>query len=184
MEIKSILKNELVKDILEKANIPQDKLEAVAHQAINTIKGKIEQHPAQMNRLISGNPQAETNQVMRAEVEHAFVNNLVHQLGISEHIANKVKGVLPTILNQFSGKLSIEGLKDLKGIPTDSNAMHNILGSGKKKGENEQHEKKPFENPPKNIPSQGHTSPDDHKIGVQYHGGSQGGGSFKKNNKG
>lgn len=184
MEIKSILKNEQVKDILERANIPQDKLEAVANQAINAIKGKIEQHPTQMQHLISGNPTAESNKTMRAEVEHEFVNNLVQQLGISEHVANKITGVLPTILNQFSGKLSLEGLKDIKGIQTDPSAMHNILGSAKKKDENEPHEKKPFSKPPKNVPNQGHTSPDDHKIGVQFHGGSQGGGSFKKSNKG
>lgn len=133
MEIKSILKNEQVKDILERANIPQDKLEAVANQAINAIKGKIEQHPTQMQHLISGNPTAESNKTMRAEVEHEFVNNLVQQLGISEHVANKITGVLPTILNQFSGKLSLEGLKDIKGIQTDPSAMHNILGSAKKK---------------------------------------------------
>jgi hypothetical protein len=181
MEIKRIIQDENVQNILNKAGIPQNQIQIIADQAMATIKSHIAEHPTQISGLLSHDNNAKTTDAMRNEMEHAFVENLVKKVGLPENVANQVKGVLPTFINSYN-KLDTKGLSEISGVTNTLKGK--TPAESKKNEESGEHEEKPFSKPPKNIPQQGHTTPNDHKIGVQFHGGSQGGGSFKKSNKG
>lgn len=132
MEINSLLQNENVKNILGKAGIPQNKMQDVASQAIAAVQSHITQHPSQMNSLLSAQPNTAQDSSMKAEVEHDFVQNLIQKVGLPENVAKQAKEIIPTVLNQFTGKLSTEGLNSIPGISNAMNAVKNVMGSEKK----------------------------------------------------
>lgn len=170
MKFNSILKQQEVQNILEKSGIPQNQIEAVANQAFEVINHQLESHPNRMSSLLSNSEHVEANKRMQAEIEHEFVNNLVRTVGIPEHKAREVKAILPSFYSEFSEKISLNARTKQSEI-TDS------LKSKDSK------EKYPFANPPKNDPHQGHGRAEKNKSGVQFKGGHQGGGAFKKDSK-
>lgn len=124
MEIKTILQNDTVKNILTKAGISNDKMEIIAKQAFEVIQNKFEKNPSQMTSLMSGHPKSETDTMMEAEIESDFVQNLVQKVGIPENIAHQVKEILPNVMNQFNGSFSNLGIQ---GTPNKMEGLKNIF---------------------------------------------------------
>lgn len=128
MEIKTILQNNAVKNILIKAGITNEKMEIIAVQAMEVIQGKFDKNPSQMTNILSAKPKSENYNKMEAELENDFVQNLVKKIGISENVAHQVKGILPNVLNQFNSSISKLGIK---GTPNRLEGPKNIFGSKK-----------------------------------------------------
>lgn len=123
MDIHSIVQNKNVKDIFDKAGIPQEQAQLICNQALQTIIGHFEENPSQMSSFLTEQPKSEANYQMRAEMEQNFVQNLIKKNGLSEGVAHQVKGALPNILNQVSGSISAAAASNPQGI---AGAIENI----------------------------------------------------------
>lgn len=127
MDIKAIVQNKHVKDIFDRAGIPQEQAHVIANQALQTIIGHFEENPAQMSSFLSEQPKSEAIYQMRAEMEQNFVQNLVQQNGLSEGMAQQVKGALPNILNQVSGSISAAAANNPQGIAGAIENIHDLF---------------------------------------------------------
>ncbi|MFT5780579.1 MAG: hypothetical protein ACI837_003542, partial [Crocinitomicaceae bacterium] len=116
MDVKDLLENEKVKGLLKKFNIPPDKAEGFANQAMNAIKSKFGKDPKQMSSLLSKNANTENDEVLAKEVEDDFTDRLVKKVGLPESAAKEAKAALPGILEQVTSKLSEKGKNDEGGI--------------------------------------------------------------------
>ena len=116
IDINEILKNDKFKEILEKAGVPQEQAKKVASEGVKTIQKNYKQNPKQVSSLLSENENTEDDLKMASIMENDFVQGIMNKLGLSEGMAGMVKGALPGILSQVTGKLSAEGKNDEGGI--------------------------------------------------------------------
>lgn len=116
IDIKDLLENETVKGLLSKAGVSGDQTKVIAEQAVNSVKSKFEKNPVQMASLLSENDNTEDDEKLKAEVEEDFLQGLMTKAGISESMAGGLKGMIPGILAQITGKLSGSGQNNASGI--------------------------------------------------------------------
>ena len=116
MDIKDILENETVKGLLSKFGVSEEQAQSVAKQAMSSMQSKFAENPKQMSSLLSENENTEDDHKMAAAVEEDFVQGLIKKVGLPENIAGSLKGAIPGILSQFTGKLSADGKNDEGGI--------------------------------------------------------------------
>jgi hypothetical protein len=116
MDVKDLLENDTVKGLLEKFNVPPEKAEGIANQAMNAIKSKFGKDPKQMSSLLSKSANTENDEVLAKEVEDDFIDRLIKKVGIPEGMAKQAKGAIPGILEQVTSKLSEKGKNDEGGI--------------------------------------------------------------------
>lgn len=116
LDLDSILKNDTVKNILDKVGVDEKQAKEVAQQAISSIQKKFSQNPKQMSSLLSDNPNTPEDESLKGEVENDFFSGLVEKIGLSSENADKVKSAMPDIMNQFSSKLSESGANNSEGI--------------------------------------------------------------------
>lgn len=116
MDVNSLLENESVKGLLKKVGVSDSQAKSVANQAITAIQNKFSNNPKQMSSLLSDNPNTPEDESLKGEVENDFLNGLISKVGLSEDMANKVKGALPGIMNTVSSKLSADGKNNDEGI--------------------------------------------------------------------
>lgn len=116
MDIKDLLENESIKGLFDKLGVSEEQAKSVATQAMSSIKSKYSENPAQMSSLLSENDNTEDDVKMSAAVEEDFVSGLIKKVGLPAGIAGQLKGMIPGVLSQFSGKLSSGGKNDEGGI--------------------------------------------------------------------
>ncbi len=116
MDIKDILENDTVKGLLAKFGVSDEQAQSVAKQAMSSMQSKFAENPKQMSSLLSENENTEDDVKMAAAVEDDFVQNLIKKVGLPDSIAGSLKGAIPGILSQFTGKLSSDGKNDEGGI--------------------------------------------------------------------
>ncbi|HIP32065.1 MAG TPA: hypothetical protein EYG86_04835 [Crocinitomicaceae bacterium] len=116
MDIKDILENDTVKGLLTKFGVSDEQAQSVAKQAMSSMQSKFTENPKQMSSLLSDNENTEDDVKMAAEIEDDFVQNLIKKVGLPDSIAGSLKGAIPGILSQFTGKLSSDGKNDEGGI--------------------------------------------------------------------
>lgn len=105
MEIKTLLQNTTVKNILTQSGISQEKMQEITMQAVELIQDKFHKHPSQMSSLLSGRPFSEKDNMMEEEMECEFVKKLVEKDGLPEYVALGIKGILPVLIVQLNGNL-------------------------------------------------------------------------------
>lgn len=106
MEVKKLLQNSAVKNILTQAGIPQEKMQNITMQAVEVIQEKFHRHPSQMSSLLSGHPLSERDNMMEEEMECEFVQILIEKDDIPEYVANTIKEILPVLIEQLNGSIS------------------------------------------------------------------------------
>lgn len=105
MEIKKLLQNTTVKNILTQSGIPQDKMQEITMQAMELIQENFHKNPSQMSSLLSGQPFSESDNMMEEEIESEFVQKLVEKDGLPEYVALRIKGILPVMIIQLNSSL-------------------------------------------------------------------------------
>jgi len=142
IDLDDLLKNDTVKDLLKKAGVSDDKAESVVKQAAGTLKAKMEKDPGQMSSLLSANKNTDKDEALKKEVEDDFLDGLIKKVGLPAGIADQVKGALPGIMEQVSGKLTggggggfmdtvtdmIGGGEDQKGSSKKSSSKGGMMG--------------------------------------------------------
>ena len=116
MDVNTILENETVKGLLKKVGVSDAQAKSVANQAISALKNKFNSNPKQMSSLLSDNPNTPEDESLKTEVEDDFVDKLTSKVGLSSDVADKIKGAMPDILKQVSGKLSDSGKNNEEGV--------------------------------------------------------------------
>lgn len=116
MDIKDILDNESVKGLFSKLGVTDDQAKSVADQAMSSIQSKFKENPKQMSSLLSENENTEDDLKMSSAIEEDFMSGLIKKVGLPEGIADKIKGMMPNVLSQFSGNLSANGKNSESGI--------------------------------------------------------------------
>lgn len=116
MDVNTILENETVKGLLKKVGVTDAQAKSVANQAISALKNKFNSNPKQMSSLLSDNPNTPEDESLKIEVEDDFVDKLTSKVGLSGDVADKIKGAMPDILKQVSGKLSDSGKNNEEGV--------------------------------------------------------------------
>lgn len=116
MDIKDLLENDTIKGLFDKLGVSEDQAKSVATQAMSSIKSKYSENPAQMSSLLSEKDNTDDDIKMSAAVEDDFVSGLIKKVGLPEGIAGQLKGMIPGVISQFSGKLSSDGKNDEGGI--------------------------------------------------------------------
>lgn len=116
MDVNTILENETVKGLLKKVGVSDAQAKGIADQALSALKSKFNNNPKQMSSLLSDNPNTPEDESLQQEVESDFFDKLTSKVGLSEDIAGKVKGAMPDIVKQFSGKLSASGSNHENGV--------------------------------------------------------------------
>lgn len=116
MDIKDILDNESIKGLFSKLGVTDDQAKSVANQAMSSIQSKFKENPKQMSSLLSDNENTEDDVKMSSAIEEDFMSGLIKKVGLPEGIADKVKGMMPNVLSQFSGSLSASGKNSESGI--------------------------------------------------------------------
>ncbi len=116
MDVNTILENETVKGLLQKVGVSDAQAKSIANQAMSALKNKFNSNPKQMSSLLSDNPNTPEDESLQAEVEHDFVDKLTSKVGLSGDVADKIKGALPDIMKQVSGKLSASGKNNEEGV--------------------------------------------------------------------
>lgn len=116
MDVNTILENETVKGLLKKVGVSDAQAKSVANQAISALKNKFNSNPKQMSSLLSDNPNTPEDESLKTEVEEDFVDKLTSKVGLSGDVADKIKGAMPDILKQVSGKLSDSGKNNEEGV--------------------------------------------------------------------
>jgi len=116
ISVDDLLENETVKSLLKKFGISEWQAKLVAQQAISSITNKFKKDPKQMSSLLSENENTDDDNKLSAEIQSDFMDRLVQKIGLPESAADQIKGVIPDIMSQFTGKLSQEGKNDEGGI--------------------------------------------------------------------
>ncbi len=116
ISVDDLLENETVKNLLKQFGVSEQTARLVAQQAISAITNKFKKDPKQMSSLLSQNDNTDADNKLAAEIEEDFMGRLIQKIGLPESAADQIKGVIPDIMSQFSGKLSQEGKNDENGI--------------------------------------------------------------------
>ncbi len=116
MDINDILQNDTVKNLLSKVGVSDEQAKSIATQVMSSIQSKFSQNPKQMSSLLSENDNTDDDIKLEKEVEDDFVSNLINKVGLPDNIADQIKGAIPGVMSQFTGKLSSEGKNDEGGI--------------------------------------------------------------------
>lgn len=116
IDLNDILENDQVKSILQKVGVTDDQAKKVAKEGVQTIQKNYKKDPNQVSSLLSDNPNTEDDMKMASVMENDFVQGIMNKLGLSEGVANQLKGALPGIMNQVTNKLSAEGKNDQNGV--------------------------------------------------------------------
>lgn len=116
MDVNTLLENETVKSLLQKFGISEEQARSIANQAMAAIQAKFKANPGQMSSLLSDNPNTEDDEAFKAAVEEDFFEKLTKKVGLPDNIASQVKGAMPDIISQFTGKLNESGSNNESGI--------------------------------------------------------------------
>lgn len=116
MDINTLLENETVQSLLKKFGVSDEQAKSIANQAMSAIQSKFKANPGQMSSLLSDNPNTDDDEKMKAEVEEDFFEKLTKKVGLPDNIASQVKGAMPDIISQFTGKLNESGSNNESGI--------------------------------------------------------------------
>lgn len=116
MDINTLLENETVKSLLKKFGVSDEQAKSIANQALSAIQSKFSANPKQMSSLLSDNPNTDEDEQFKAAVEEDFFEKLTKKVGLPDNIASQVKGAMPDILSQFTGKLNESGSNNEGGI--------------------------------------------------------------------
>lgn len=109
IDLKDLLGNDMVKNVLGKIGVDQDKADDVADAAISAISSKFSEHGPQMVSMLSQNENTEDDNKLENEIEESFLGNLQDKVGISDAMISQLKGAaIPMILNFLREKLGGE----------------------------------------------------------------------------
>jgi hypothetical protein len=144
IDIQDLLKNDVVKNLIKKAGVSDNQVESVVKQAVSSINGKYKENPKQMSSLLSENKNTEDDDKLAAGVETDFLDGLIKRVGLSDGIANSLKGTMPQVVSQITSSLSAKGANSEEGLAGifstvtdffDSNKNYNKTGnSSRNKG--------------------------------------------------
>ncbi len=137
MDINDILQNDTVKNILDKVGVSEEQAKSIAAQAMSSIQSKFAQNPKQMSSLLSENDNTEDDIKLEKEVEDDFVSNLIEKVGLPDNIADQIKGAIPGVMSQFTGKLSADGKNDEGGIAGMLGGLTDMFGGDDKDGKDD-----------------------------------------------
>ncbi len=116
MDVKELMENETIKNLLDKFGVSEQQAESIANQAMSAIKSTFNKDPKQMSSLLSEHPNTKEDEAMAKKVEDDFLDRLTNKIGLPKNIADQAKGAIPGLLSQVSGKLSKDGANDEGGI--------------------------------------------------------------------
>ena len=133
LDLNSLLQNDAVKQMLEKAGIDKSKQGDVAAAALNAVKSKFSENPMSLASLFSANDDTDDDKATENELMASFSNGLQAK-GFSMDKIGSLSALLPLVLGLFKGKAanSKDGGFDLAGV---AGILGDLLG-GNTKGKN------------------------------------------------
>lgn len=118
INLDDLLKNDTVKDLLKKAGVDDKQAKSITSQAMKTVKEKFDKDPKQMSSLLSENDNTDDDNKLAASAENDFLSSITDKL--PDGIGDKLKGFMPVIISQFTGKADGEsGIAGMLGGLTD-----------------------------------------------------------------
>jgi len=117
VDLNSILKNDSVKQLLEKAGVDKNSHGDVAAAAMEAVKGVFSKEPMQLASLFSANPDTDDDKKVENDLEKSFSNSLQAK-GFSLDKIDSLTALLPLVMNLFKGKAagSKDGGFDISGV--------------------------------------------------------------------
>jgi uncharacterized protein YidB (DUF937 family) len=139
-EILNVLKNEVGGQIMEKANIPSDKLDSVMNVIGDSAKKEVVSQMTSGNlstmmNLFSNNKNSHGADDLQSSIQNNIVSGLIQKLGLSESIANTISNIaVPALIGLITKKNNEtpdddpSPLNDIFGNVMNNKGGGNILG--------------------------------------------------------
>ena len=131
LDVKDLLNNDSVKQILDKAGISNDKAESLLKQATQAVNTHFKANPGQMSSLLSSNPNTDDDNKMAQKVENDFLGDIAKKVGLSASVTSNLQGLMPAVLNQISSKATSAGKNDSNGL---ADLLNGFTGGSAKSG--------------------------------------------------
>lgn len=122
LDLNSILQNDAVKGILEKAGIGKGQEKDVASTAMEAVKGVMSKDPMKLASLFSANQDTDDDKKVEGEIMQNFSSGLQSK-GFSMDKVGALTSMLPLLMNMFKGEA-----KGAKGGGMDLASIVGMLG--------------------------------------------------------
>ena len=136
-EILKMLKNEVGSQIVEKADIPADKIDGIMNVIGDSAKSEVVSqltsgNLSTMMNLFSNNENSHGANDLQSRIQNNIISGLIQKLGLSESIANTISNIaVPALIGLITKKNNETPDDDPSPL---NDIFGNVLGNNKKGG--------------------------------------------------